>query len=375
MKIGVDLTGQDRYPFSGIAKTNRILYEVMSTARPQWTFAGFHRAGAQMGTFGANRPNVTERIAHMKGWRFFRHSDGWLDVALPLQALLSRCDVLHCPGNAVPARSVVPVVASILDLIPFQFYADRDDVRQWVSQMPRRLSRCRRIVVPSDYVRGELLRWQPSLADRTVTIHLGPSTLPADRLEDTRFSSTLGLQPEIPYLLALGSGQPHKNIRRLVEAWCGVPDRLAREHVLLVVGLSPDLRAQFDEVARSCGRGSSCLFRDAVPESELPRLIARAKAICYPSLSEGFGLPVLDGFACGTAVIASRVASIPEVGGDAIDYFDPLSHQSIQDAICRVLSDSSWRAELLARGQEQLKRFSWAQTASMFASVISDAAH
>lgn len=374
MKIGVDLTAQDRYPFSGIAKTTGILYDVMAAAQPHWIVHGFHRPGARMGTFGADRPNVTERVASMSGWRFFPHRDAWLDVALPLRALLSRCDVLHCPGNAVPARSVVPIVASILDLIPLQFYGDRDDVRQWVSQMPERLSRCRRIVVPSDYVRGELVRWLPSLAERVVTIHLAPSTPRAARLDDTTFSSALGLPPGTSYVLALGSSQPHKNTRRLVEAWCGLPDRVARGHVLLVVGLTSGLRGEFEDVARSQGRSASCLFRDAVPERELPLLIGRAKAICYPSLSEGFGLPVLDGFACGTAVIASNVASIPEVGGDAVDYFDPYSHQSIQDAICRVLSDPAWHAELLARGQERLKRFSWAQTASMFARVVSDTA-
>jgi alpha-1,3-rhamnosyl/mannosyltransferase len=375
MKVGVDLTAQDRYPFSGIAKTNQILYDFVSTARPDWTFCGFHRPGVPTATFVANRPNVNERVAHMHGWRLFPNSDAWLEVALPLRALLSRCDVLHCPGNAVPSRSFVPLIASILDLIPLHFYGDREDVRQWADQMPERLSRCRRIVVPSAYVRGQLLSWLPSLSDRVVMIHLAPSTAPVERPSDTTSStSASGLAPGTSYVVALGSALPHKNTRRLVEAWCAIPDRVSRAHVLLIVGLPAALRTEFEQLARSCGRSSSCVFRDIVPEAELPGLIGGATAICYPSLSEGFGLPVLDGFACGTAVTASNVASIPEVGGNAVDYFDPHSPQSIRDSICRVLSDSSWRAELIARGRERLKQFSWTRTAAAFADVVGAAA-
>jgi glycosyltransferase involved in cell wall biosynthesis len=374
MQIGVDLTAQDRYPFSGIAKSNRLTYEALARLRPDWTIEGFHRAGSPASVFVNGQPNVSERSVAMRGFRFFPGQDAWLDVALPLRAWLSRCDLLHCPGNAVPARSATPILAHILDLIPLQFYSDRDDVRRWALEMPQRLARCRRIVVPSLYVRDAVARWQPALADRLVMIYLGPTTAPPASLAFTAFDATLGLHADTSYLLLLGSGQPHKNNRRLIDAWCGVPDGIASSHTLLVTGLPAALRAECEAAAAVAGRSASCRFIESVPESELPRLIGRAAAICYPSLSEGFGLPVLDGFACGTAVITSKVTSIPEVGGDAVDYCDPESTESIRASIVRVLSDRAWRTELVERGRARVKQFTWERTAAALAEVMRDVA-
>jgi glycosyltransferase involved in cell wall biosynthesis len=116
------------------------------------------------------------------------------------------------------------------------------------------------------------------------------------------------------------------------------------------------------------------LLHGFADEADLPALISGADVLCYPSLSEGFGLPVLDGFACGTAVLTSNVTSLPEVAGDAAVLVDPRDSQAIGRALQQLLSDEALRRGLVARGRERCKRFTWKACVDTVGRVLEEAA-
>jgi glycosyltransferase involved in cell wall biosynthesis len=112
-----------------------------------------------------------------------------------------------------------------------------------------------------------------------------------------------------------------------------------------------------------------------VADAELAELYRRCAVFCYPSLGEGFGLPVLEAMSFGVAVITSDCSSLPEVGGDAVEYVDPRDTASIGDGLQRLLRDPARREELAASGAERARGFSWARTAEAVLGVLVDAAH
>jgi glycosyltransferase involved in cell wall biosynthesis len=116
------------------------------------------------------------------------------------------------------------------------------------------------------------------------------------------------------------------------------------------------------EIATS-GMNDRIRFLGYVSPSDLPVLYAGADAFCFPSLYEGFGLPVLEAMACGTPVVASNRAAVPEVAGDAAILVDPTDPAAIGRALCRVLTDSALRTDLIAKGRQRAREFTWERTA------------
>ncbi len=164
---------------------------------------------------------------------------------------------------------------------------------------------------------------------------------------------------ELPYVLAVGTLEPRKNLERLLDAWLLLPAALRDAHALALVGP----RGWDDEriVAKAEAAGARLLGR--VSEAELRALYAGAAAFAYPSLYEGFGLPVLEAMAAGAPVITSTVSSLPEVAGDAALLVDPEDPGAIAGALERVLTDPVEAARLRLAGPARASEFSWQRTA------------
>ncbi|MGC1219277.1 MAG: glycosyltransferase family 1 protein [Phormidesmis sp.] len=171
-----------------------------------------------------------------------------------------------------------------------------------------------------------------------------------------------------PYFLMLGRQAPHKNLGRVIAAMSSVPS----EFSLLIAGPSdprytPRLKAQADEL----GVRSQVKFLDYVPYDQLPALLSHAHALVFPSLWEGFGLPVLEAMACGTPVITTCTSSLPEVVGDAALLIDPYDSESIAAAMNQVCHDSSLREQLSTAGLARAQSFSWQATGQATVEVLS----
>ena len=168
-------------------------------------------------------------------------------------------------------------------------------------------------------------------------------------------------RPERPYVLMAGTLEPRKNIARAVEAAAGLPEQLRERFELLLAG---PRGWQTEQIDAALGRHRATVRElGLVPDEELPGLYAGAAVFLYPSLREGFGLPVLEAMAACTAVVTSGVSSLPEVGGDAVRYVDPTDVASIRAGLEELLTDDGLRARLAAAGRQRARRFTWERTA------------
>ena len=200
--------------------------------------------------------------------------------------------------------------------------------------------------------------------DRVTTIHLGPPTdePPPDR-------APISALPRGPYIVAIGTRERRKNLPRLIEAF-----GLLSEHVdvdLVIAGASGD-----DDVAVQRALGAlrprarrRAWVLGAVDEATKSWLVHRARVIAYPSLDEGFGFPVLQAQLVGVPIVAAAAGSIPEIGGDGVEYVDPLDVSSLATGLGRATVDESRRAELVSAGHRNVSRFSWGDTVERLAEL------
>ena len=157
------------------------------------------------------------------------------------------------------------------------------------------------------------------------------------------------------YLLFVGTVEPRKNLLRLIEAFNQLDPKLK----LVIVGVSG-----WDNKAVYKTKNPNIIFTGYVPEKDLPIFYGNARLLVYPSLYEGFGIPILEAMHCGCPVITSNISSMPEVAGDAALLVDPYSVEEIKRAVQRLLGDVKLRKKLIDNGYRQASRFSWEKTAN-----------
>jgi glycosyltransferase involved in cell wall biosynthesis len=178
--------------------------------------------------------------------------------------------------------------------------------------------------------------------------------------------------PTPGFVLAVGTLEPRKNLPRLVAAYASLEPALQQAHPLVVVGARGWDDGETLEALESLGE--RCLRLGHVSDSALAELYRRCAVFCYPSLTEGFGLPVLEAMSAGAAVLTSNVSSLPEVGGDAVAYADPYDVQSVADSLTTLLGDAPARGELGRQGAERALGFTWAHTTEVIVDQLRKAA-
>jgi len=167
-----------------------------------------------------------------------------------------------------------------------------------------------------------------------------------------------------PYFLHVGSSVYHKNTAAVVRAFSLFCQEAGAEHALCVTGAYEEgVLADLNSSSRPLFDSQRVRIIGVVPGDDLPALYSGAEALVYPSLIEGFGLPVLEAMHCATPVLTSNTSSLPEVGGDAVLYADPRRPDEIAAGLHRLASRPELRAELVARGRGRAALFSWARTA------------
>lgn len=172
------------------------------------------------------------------------------------------------------------------------------------------------------------------------------------------------------YLLYLGTLEPRKNIERLIKAFAQLKRDLSDCHKLVLAGGKGWLYDSIFETVKRLNLEQDVIFTGYVEDKDVPLLMSGALVFCFPSLYEGFGIPPLEAMACGTPVITSNTSSLPEVVGDAAILVDPLSVDSISDALKKVVGDESLRREMSKKGLEQCRKFSWRKSAETLLDII-----
>jgi len=269
------------------------------------------------------------------------------------------CDVVLATNSyLLAALARIPAVATVFDLTPFRkdVVLPRGAAFERLT-LPLAIRRAARLLPISRATRDDLVARFPRAAAKAVVVDLAADAAFAE--DGPAVAPRYGLDK--PYVLALGTLEPRKNLPRLIEAFAGLAPDLRETHELVLVGGAGWSTGDIDaSIARH-----RALVRPLghVPDGDLPGLYREATVFAYPSLFEGFGLPVLEAMTAGTAVVTSNVSSLPEVGGDAVRYADPHDVASIGDALEALLRDPSERARLAAAARERATLFSWDRTA------------
>jgi glycosyltransferase involved in cell wall biosynthesis len=276
-------------------------------------------------------------------------------------ALRARVDLLHSLGNTGPLTGPRRRVVTMHDLIYLR-HADTTTslLARGLSLLAPAVARSStRLIADSQATADDLDELLGVPATKVDVVPLGPGVRPAVApVPEAQLRAELGLG-ELPLVLSVSARRPHKNLARLIEAMARLP------HAALVL---PGYPGAYDDELRAIARRFGVEDRvhqcGWVGEAQLEGLYAAATCLAFPSLAEGFGLPVLEAMARDVPVACSGVSAMPEVAGDAALLFDPESVDAIAGAVGHLLDDAALRARLVARGRERVARFSWERTAA-----------
>jgi len=279
----------------------------------------------------------------------------WEQTMLPRLAVQAGVEILHCPDFSRPILTSFPVINTIHDL---SYYAsDRFFPlarRTYKRSMVRvAIKRSVGIIADSYFTRQEILERFSIDLKRIFVIHLGVDS------EQERQERITGP----PFLLYVGTLEERKDIVTLVRAFTHLRERRRIPHRLILVGQQGWGWPTIQDAIKSSTFRHEIDVRGYISRDEVLELYRSADVFVYPSVYEGFGLPVLEAMSCGTPVICSRAASLPEVAGDAAEYFEPSSADDLAGAIERVLESAELHALLRRKGLERARLFSWDECA------------
>lgn len=299
----------------------------------------------------------------------------WEQTAWPLAAAGEKLDLLHSMAFVTPLLSRIPTVITVFDL-SFMHYPDSFPPlqrRYLQSQTARSCRKARRVITISESSRQDVHQIFQVPLDRIDVVYPGVDAqyrpLPDADLAEFRRREALPQH----FLLHVGTLQPRKNIPILLEALA----RLRRPDLLLVLaGGKGWLYEEIFAQVIALGLENQVRFTGYVADAALPLWYNAATVLLFPSVYEGFGLPVVEALACGTPVIAARSSSIPEAGGEAALYFNPHDSEALAAQLTAVLDDQDLAASMREKGLIQARRFSWQkageETARVYRRALSE---
>lgn len=301
----------------------------------------------------------------------------WEQARLPAALNRLGIDVVHSTHHTLPLRPLrARRVVTVHDVTFFRIPERYPPVRRAYMQTLTRLSAkvADAIIVPSRSARDDVLRALPVSESKISVVYEapGPQYVPVAR--ETAAAIARRYAGDGPYVLSVGSREPGKNRPRLIAALRALRDE-GLDYRLLVVGQGAWRSDEDLAAVREQGMDGRVTFAGYVPAEHLPALYSGAVAFAFPSLHEGFGLPVLEAMSCGAPVLTSGVSATAEVSGGAALLVDPLSVASIRDGLRRLLNDAALRERLSAAGRARAATFTWARAADETHAVYERALH
>ena len=293
----------------------------------------------------------------------------WEQTGLPSLIRKVRPDVLHSPHYTSPQFPGVPVVITLHDATFFSHPQAQSRLKQrfFTFAIRRAIRRASALVVPSEATRDETIKYAGGDASQFYVAYHGVDRAifhPVDDAERERVKASLGLDGR-DYIGFLGTLEPRKNVPNLVRGWVqAVSDRPHPPALVLAGGKGWD--EDIEPALASVPSHLTVLRPGYLPLTDLPGFLSGCLVLAYPSIAEGFGLPVLEAMSCGAATLTTRLTSLPEVGGDAVEYCDTDPH-SIALALSALLDAPSRRDELSRAAIERSGEFTWERAARVHA--------
>ena len=291
---------------------------------------------------------------------------------LPWRAAIDGLDVIHSTLDTVPLFARCPSVMTLHDVNFAAMPEATNPVENFIARTLVKTSarRARAILTVSEFSRREIAATLELDRTRIFAVHNGGLRDAPRSVKWPEVASRIKVQE--PYILAFSSINPHKNIGNLLRAFARV--RLQQQVQLVVVGRLPLGGESLVALARTLGIENKVSFTGYLKEEEKAQVLQHARMLAFPSLYEGFGLPVIEAMSCDVPVACSNIAALPEVAGNAARMFDPRNVTEITAALEEVYSDEALRARLVAAGRINARRFSWDRTARLTLQVYRHAA-
>jgi glycosyltransferase involved in cell wall biosynthesis len=289
----------------------------------------------------------------------------WLQLVAPRLLAELRPDVAHFTNAMLPLATPCPTVVTVHDM-SLELHPRCHPLRRLLVNRPLAALALRRaslVVTVSESARADLLRLRPLPAERVRVVPEAAAPLFRPVREQHRLARVRERHalPE-RFLLYVGTIEPRKNLDRLMEALALARGDGAGVELVCVGPYGWSARDLAGRVER-LGLGSAVRFTGYVPAAELPALYSLAQAFVFPSIYEGFGLPVVEAMACGTPVVTANNSSLAEIAGDAALTVDPHDVAALAAAILRVSGDAELRRTLAERGLRRAAEFSWERSA------------
>ncbi|MFD0923580.1 glycosyltransferase family 4 protein [Saccharopolyspora rosea] len=301
----------------------------------------------------------------------------WEQTTLPVLVRRLGVDVLHSPHYTTPLANPAASVVTLHDATFFTDPALHSPVkarffRAWTRAALRRATLC---VVPSRATAAELARTIGADRSRMQVMYHGvdPGRFHPPTPEDVdAVRDRLGLYDQ-PYVAFLGALEPRKNVPALIEGFALAVRRRSTAPALVLAG-QPGWDTRVERALAAVPHRIRVIRAGYLPFRRLPGFLGGADVVAYPSLGEGFGLPVLEAMACGAAVLTTRRLSLPEVGGDAVAYCG-IDAVDIAEGLTELLDDPARRADLAVAAERRAKEFSWAACAAQHRTAYARAHH
>jgi len=358
MRVGIDASPLYMRK-SGISSYLESLLQAFEERKDGHTFFLYSNRPLPPGRF--ETPPFQRRLVRLPLPRL----QAWFQLGLPLRMARDSIDVFLGVFHRLPLLATVPTVLVVHDLSGLLMRGlHTGHVVARDSLMPLFVRKASRILSVSEFTAGEVVRRFPSargrvdVAPEAAASNMVPVDDPA-RCREVRRRLSLPRR----YILFLGTLEPRKNLPGLIRAYASVADRMEQD--LVLAGSMGWKSSELRRILGDSPVGDRVHLTGFVEDDDLPVLISMADLMAYPALYEGFGLPVVEAMACGTAVLTSSVSSLPEAAGGAAHLVDPTREEDIAGGLLRLAADPEMRADLERRGLKRVRGLSWSATAGL----------
>jgi len=387
LRIGIDYTSAARQG-AGIGRYTRELVKALLAVDSSHRYSVFAAVG------GLAEERWSTEVSSLRASRernleihTVPLTDDWLArvwhrlrIPIPIELVSGPLDVFYSPDFTLPpTRKGTRTLLTIHDL-SFIHHPDAfvPSLRRYLERVvPRSVERADVVLADSAHTSADLTAYFGISPERVrvITPGVDPRFRPArSATEGMRRASGLSKDlrsrysiGEQAYILTVGTLQPRKNYIKLIQAFCLTRQAMNEDLQLLIAGGPGWL---FEKIIAEAGKHESVHILGFVDDEDLPTLYRGASLFAFPSLYEGFGLPVLEAMACGVPVVCSNTSSLPEVAGDAALLVDPLDVEGLGAAMVRALDDEDLRQRMVERGLRQSARFTWEGSARDLLDVI-----
>ena len=295
----------------------------------------------------------------------------WEQLILPLHVVDYKADILFSPGFVCPLVKTSKNVTVIHDMTFFSHpYVHTFFKRIYFPFMIKQaVKKSEKIIAVSNNTRKEIIKYTHIAEEKIAVTLLAANKFPVAEIADEKklLKEKYGIDSD--YLLFVGMIEPRKNIRLIIDSFNKIEDDNLK---LVIVGQKGWMTEELFERIGADNLEKRVIFTGFVPDEELSVFYKNARTFLYPSLYEGFGIPVLEAMSEGCPVITSNISSLPEVAGDAAILIDPENSKELSDAINKISNDSKYREELTEKGFDNAKKFSWEKTAKQTLSIFEE---